>query len=449
MKRLKISLIAALSVVIIGLCGILAYGVAGGDAFGNDMRQSYRNAQLVLEEEIPAGGIDSISILYGMNDNDIYLYESEKDTIIVREYGSLEMSEKELSTIKVNGNRLEVRGARRSDSSSGFHLFYSGGFYNRHYAEVYLPRSYQGELLLETSSGEIASEMDIVLGKDCSVSSSSGDISFSSITADNVSVDTASGYVKMENINTNEGSSAGEISVRTSSGDVKLEELTGSTDIECSSGNVTVETIMGDAQVRTSSGNVDIKSLTGEMKTESSSGYLSIGTLTGNAQFKTTSGDIEVRHLDGDVQAMTASGNVQIPEGSGDRAISTSSGDIMAEGTEGSFQISTQSGYVRIGLEKGEGRIETSSGDVQLNLTELTGMLNVDCSSGYVDIRLADENEFEFTASTSSGDIVTFFDKNLIFSSRRNHAQGTYGANEQGNRIEIQTTSGDVRISEY
>ncbi|MCM1541105.1 MAG: DUF4097 family beta strand repeat-containing protein [Blautia sp.] len=449
MKSLKIGLIAALSVMIIGLCGVLAYGMAGGDVFRNNRRQSYGSAQLVLEEEIPLGDIDSISVLYGMNNNDVYLYESEKDVMIVREYSSQEMSERELSTIKVDGNSLEVRGGRRDHNRFGFYLFYSGEAYNRHYTEVYLPSSYQGELLLETSSGDIAAEMDIALEKDFSVSSSSGDVSFSSVTADNVSVNTASGYVKIENIDTNVDSSAGQISIRTTSGDVDLEELTGSTDIECSSGNVTVETITGDTQVRTSSGDVKIKSLTGEANTESSSGYLWIGALTGNAQLETASGDIEVGYLDGNVQATTASGNVQMPEGRGDRNISTSSGNIMAGSTEGSVQVSAQSGCVQIDLGKGEGSIETASGDVQLKLGELTGTLKVNCSSGYADIRLAAENEFDFMADTNSGNITTFFDNDLTFSSRRNHAQGTYGANEQGNRIEVETASGDVKVSKY
>ena len=100
MKSIKIGLIVALSIVTISLCGIFAYGMAGGDVFRRDRRQSYNNVQLVLEKEIPLEGIDSISILYGMNSNDVYLLESEKDAITVREYSSSELSENELSTVK-------------------------------------------------------------------------------------------------------------------------------------------------------------------------------------------------------------------------------------------------------------------------------------------------------------------------------------------------------------
>lgn len=448
MKSIRIGLIVALSVMAFGLCGILVYGMAGGDIFRVGARQSYSNAQLVLEKEIPLDGIESISVLYGMNSNDIYLYESEKDVIIVREYSSSEMSEKELSAVKVNNNFLEIKGARRNYGSFGFHLFgFNGGYYNRHYTEVYLPASYRGELLLETSSGDIISELDINSEKDVSVTSTSGDVEFPSVTADNVSVNTSSGYVEMDKIAAGADQSVGVISINTSSGDVKLGELAGKINIESSSGYLTLGTITGDTQLGTSSGDININEITGETKTESSSGCLTIGTLTGNAQLKTTSGDVEVRCADGDIQIMTNSGTVKIPEGSGSRTISTSSGNIVAGSTAGSFQIKSQSGDVQATIQKGEGSLETTSGDVQLSLEELAGTLNINSSSGYVDITLSDNNEFEFMTSTTSGDIMTFFDNDLTFSSRRNHAQGIHGANEQGNRIEIQTTSGDVRIS--
>lgn len=449
MKSIKIGLIVALSIVTISLCGIFAYGMAGGDVFRRDRRQSYNNVQLVLEKEIPLEGIDSISILYGMNSNDVYLLESEKDAITVREYSSSELSEKELSTVKADGNCVEIRGARRNDGRFGFFWFGNGGSYNRHYTEVYLPASYQGEFLLETSSGDIVSELAVRSEKDVSITSSSGDVEFPSVAAENVSVNTSSGYVKVEDIHAGTDSSAGEINIGTSSGDVDVKELTGRTDIECSSGNVTAKTITGDAQLKTSSGDINIEELTGEAETECSSGYLSIGTLTGNAQFKTTSGDVEVQYADGDVQTSTSSGSVMISEGSGDRRISTTSGSIMAGSTEGSFQVSTQSGEVQITVQKGEGSIETTSGDIQLSLEELAGTLNINSSSGYVSVTLSEENKFELAVSTTSGDIRTFFDNDLTFSSRRNNAQGIHGGNEGNNHIEIQTTSGDVEISKY
>ena len=449
MKGIRIGLIVVLSVMTVGLCGVLVCGITGRNIFWNPGRQNYKEVQLVLEKEISLDGIDSISIMYGMNSNDIYFYESENSALTIKEYSSSEMNDNELSTIKVNGSSLEVKGVRRN-YSDGFRLFWFNGYsYNRHYTEVYLPGSYHGEIMLETSSGDIISDFDLELEKEVSITSTSGDISFPSVAASNAEINTSSGNVRMDNIDTNVNGSVGEIHIRTSSGDVDLKELTGETDIESSSGYLTVRSITGNTQLKTSSGDINIKEITGETKVESSSGYQVIETLTGNAQFNTTSGDVSIQRMNGGTRIETTSGIVRILEGSGDRSLATSSGDIIVKGTEGNFQISTQSGNAQINMQKGAGSIDTSSGDIQLGLEELVGTLDIDSSSGYVDIKLSTENEFEFEADTSSGDIETFFDRDLNFSSRGHHAQGIYGANTQGNRIEIRTTSGDVRISKY
>lgn len=486
MKNLKIGLIAILSALIISLLVILAYGMAGRNLFGMGSRQDYGKVQLVLEEEIPLGGIDCISVLYGLNSNDIYLLESENDALTIREYSSHEMNAEELSTIKTEGNSLTVRGRARGYESTGFHLFNLGGaFYDRHYTEIYLPQSWQGELLLETASGNIASEMELYLEKDFSVVSTSGDVVFPSVTAQNISVYASSGNIRMEDLDTNVNDSVGNIDINTTSGDVNLNILTGKTVIGSTSGNLTVGTILGNAQLGTSSGDVNVGEITGETEADSTSGNLTIGTILGNAQLdttsgdmnigeitgetkadsasgnltikvlignlqvRTTSGDVNIQHIDGDVQANTVSGNASILEGSGDRSVTTSSGDVIVEGMEGAFLAHTQSGSVGIVAEKGTGSIETVSGDIRLELQELAGALSASSSSGFVSITLGVENEFDFTAETVSGDIVTFFDGDLTFSSKRNQAQGTYGGNGQGNRMEIQTSSGDVRISKY
>lgn len=444
-----------MSLLTAGLCGILLYGMAGGahNRFGGPGRPNYVDMQIVFEEEVPLDGIDSISVLYSMNSNDIYLYESEGDAVLVREYSSTEPGENELTTVRVNGGSLEVRGVRRNDVNSGFYLFYNGGYYT-HYTEVYIPASYRGGLLLETSSGDIVSNRNIASEKDFSAASSSGDVRLLSVAAANVSVTTSSGNVKMEDIaayaDGSEGEvSAGEISIRTSSGDVNLRALTGETRLESSSGNLTVGAISGNAQLKTTSGDMNLKELAGETMIESSSGYLTVETISGNAKIKTISGDVTVQCIDGNIQTVTSSGYVRILEGSGSRSISTNSGDIIVEGTEGSFQVDSQSGDARITMQKADGSIETISGDVRLELEELAGVLSINSSSGYINMKLSDENEFEFEANTSSGDIVTFFDSELHISSDKDYAQGVHGTNTQGNRVEIKTVSGDVRIVEY
>lgn len=450
MKNIKIGLIVLLCVIIVGLCGIFVCGVSGMKVFRGHERQNYNDVQLVLEEEIPLAGIDNISILYSMNSNDIYLAESEGDVVLIREYSSCELSESEVSTVKTNGSSLEVRGVRRNYSGMRFFGVFGPYYVNeRHYTEVCLPASFQGELLLETASGDITSDFDIKLEKTLSAASSSGDIHFLSVNADGISLSSSSGNVMTGDVITNIDGSSGEISIQTASGDMNLEELRGETKMESSSGEMTVDVIVGNARLGTASGDMIINEIQGEMIAESSSGNITVMAITGNSQIKTVSGDVEVRQMEGDARVTTSSGYVKILAGSGDRAVSTVSGDIVVTGSEGDFQADAQSGNIQMDIQSGEGSIGSTSGEIQLGLRELTGKLDINSISGSVSINLSTENEFGFTADTTSGSIMTFFDNDLEFSSRKKYAQGTYGVNMAGNQVEIKTTSGDVVVSAY
>ena len=113
--------------------------------------------------------------------NDIYIYESESDTITVKEYSEFKLTEDEISTVKVNNGRLEVAGKRKNQIG-----YYRGPFSftgGKFYTELWLPESYHGEISLETVSGDIIAEPAINLAKDFKAQSMSGDISLPVLTA--------------------------------------------------------------------------------------------------------------------------------------------------------------------------------------------------------------------------------------------------------------------------
>lgn len=402
MRSLKISLIVVLSIITLGLCGVLVYGMTGHHIYPN-ANKDYTGMHLVLEEEIPLDGIDSISVLYGMNSNDIFLYEGEGDSLIVKEYCEFDLDDEELSTVTVSEKSLEIKGKKRNHIGffQPFSIGYAGG-----YVKLWLPASYKGQLTLVTASGDIALEPELAIEEDFSASSVSGNLKISAISAENVDIASTSGDVQISQINTD-----GEINIATTSGDMQLQQLNGSADIS------------------------------------SVSGYIRAEAISGNIHLATTSGDIILQRVDGNADVSTTSGEVKIQEGSGDRSISSISGDILVKEMEGSFDISTTSGEVRVQAQEGQGKAETSSGDISVELSKLTGNLNMNSTSGDVNIKLPESDSFDFEANTSSGDINTFFDDNLKFSKKGNNAQGTYGTNKNGSRIDIDTTSGDVRIT--
>lgn len=372
MRNLKIGLLVMFCILTVFLCGIFAYGMTGHDIYrafrGGNYDRDYVGMHLVLEKEVPIDGIDSISVSYSMNSNDVYLYEGQGDMLTIKEYHEIGLNENELSTVSVNSSSIEIKGKRRSSRRFGAGFFHFG--YDSGYTEVWLPASYRGELALATSSGDIMSEMELVLEKDLIVASTSGEITMPGVTAGNVLLASTSGDVNAD-------------------------------------------------------------------------------TITGNVQIATTSGDITVQHIDGNATVESSSGNVKIMEGRGERSVSTTSGDVMLDGADGLWKIHTTSGEVWVKGQNDNGSIETTSGDVSLEIAELNGTLDINTSSGTVNMKLSQDSAFDFSADTTSGDIDTFFDDDLKFSKKGNSAQGTHGQDTQENSIQIGTTSGDVKIMRY
>lgn len=403
MRNVKIGLIVVLGIITLGLCGILVQGVRFGRYKSSDMYKGSTQMHLVLEKEVSLDGIDGIAALYEMNNNDVYIYEGEGDALTVKEYVNYEAEDKEISTVNVNGSLLEIKGKKRNNMSYRKAFFFS---YNSNYGytELWLPKSYKGDITIETASGDIKSKPDIAIDGMFEASAASGDITLPSILAKSMNIATASGNVKGDVFQ-------GKITIATASGDVNLTEL------------------VGDTQVGTASG------------------YINVGAIAGNVEFSSTSGDISVIKIDGDANVSSASGNVRIEEGSGKRNVSVVSGDVQLKGITDAFDISATSGEIDIKAQKGEGKIKTTSGDVSLELAELTGKLNVDTTSGEVDISLSEAISFDFKADTTSGDIDTFFDDSLKFSKKGNNAQGKVGTNPLNYIINVGTTSGDVRIT--
>ena len=432
MRKMKMVTLVLLCVLTAGLCGIFAYGMSGrGIYIGDQSYESYgADPKLVFEKEIPLDGIDTILVQYDMNNNDIYLYEGEKDVLTIREYNELDLKEGDLSTVTVTDNKVEVRGKRRNGKEFQVKLGRFGFRSVIGYTEVILPASYKGQLSLLTASGDIKRETAVVLDRGFRAETSSGDIMLPEITAENVSLKCVSGDIQVTSVKAGSSDLAGKISIATSSGDIDVDQLTGEMDIESTSGEITLKNLAGGTKIKSSSGGIESE------------------VITGNTWLETTSGDVTVQRIDGDVRAESSSGNIRILAGGGARTVGTTSGEIRLEDTAGAWEARSSSGDVSIRAQEGSGSITTTSGDIDLELGKLTGSLDIDSSSGWAKIRISADNAFDFRADTSSGDIGTFFDDDLNFSRKGDSARGTYGDNKAGSSIVVRTTSGDVQVTE-
>lgn len=250
--------------------------------------------------------------------------------------------------------------------------------------DVYLPAKYAGIMKVSTTSGYIDSDL-VLKFSDFSAASTSGDITLNEIYAEKVDVSATSGYISIQKVD-------GKRKISTTSGDIEVYGGSGDSYFSATSGYITIEKASGLMEVETTSGDIKIKNAKGDKNIEASSGYISL---------------------------VNSSGNIKA---------SSSSGDITVSDSNGAADISTSSGYI------------------ELELTEVTDDINLQASSGDVDVKLPKAFGFHFAASATSGDIDTSFDDKLSYNKDENNASGDIGDNLD-KQVQINTTSGDIRVT--
>lgn len=298
MKGLKITLIAVLSVVVVGLCVLLGYGLSRRDSVRWEIGSS--NAELVQEKQFSVEDIDKLNILYDKSSNDVTIYESDSSTVIVREFANFEVKDSELAEIKLSGSTLSVKGPKRVNNMVSVNRYM--------YTEIWLPAGYEGEISVKTVSGEISVDRELSLQKKLKLSSTSGDIATRNVTATQVSVASTSGEVRLGEV------TAEEIEISTTSGDVRLDKADGRLSATSTSGEVTVSDGSGERKVNTTSGDIRISGFDGKFSISSTSGEVTLEGQSGFGAANTTSGDVRlsVAQLTGDLDIDTSSGEVTL-----------------------------------------------------------------------------------------------------------------------------------------
>lgn len=442
MRRCKIVLIVLLGVIMLSLCAFIGIGIStgrgswngfgiqginvesidvgsievgfihtgdvsvgGSDVSGSQGRDRYftwnRNYPLVLEKEIPAEGIRSLKINYGMTFNDVLFYQGDGEDILIREYMSFTPKEGQISTVEQNGEELEVKGVRRNF----FSFFYVGS--QDAYTEIYLPADLAGSLedvSVKTVSGSVLSQIPLAQTGTFQVSTTSGDIFFPDVRAEKTKLSSVSGDIRLALAMTEK------------------------------------------AEFSTTSGDIMLDQASGEAVISSTSGEVRLWALEGGLRASTTSGDISLGQVKGDMNISTTSGEVRLQEGRGELDASSTSGDIRADSLEGAFRLDTTSGTLSIAKGSGFGKAGSVSGDIRIFLAELQGGLDISSTSGDVSLQFPEAASLSLRFGSTSGECRTFFDEELSFSKKGNKAEGRHGGGEHA--IDVSTVSGDLLISE-
>ncbi|MGC1870798.1 MAG: DUF4097 family beta strand repeat-containing protein [Acidobacteriaceae bacterium] len=157
----------------------------------------------------------------------------------------------------------------------------------------------------------------------------------------------------------------------------------------------------------------------------SASGDIADTGVGNGAKLITASGDIKASGLQGGFKVQTASGDIKIDgAGRGDAWAQTGSGDIDLKGVNGALAAETGSGTIKTaGTPSSPWKLQTGSGDIQLT----TGSAPMDLD-----------------ASTGSGDISA--PSSIAMQSSKDHHHVHAQLNGGGPEVRAATGSGDIRI---
>jgi hypothetical protein len=197
-------------------------------------------------------------------------------------------------------------------------------------------------------------------------------------------------------------------------------------------------------RAQTGSGWIEVKGLRGPARLSTGSGNILAEGIRQDVQANTGSGDVTLRDIGGPVRAGTGSGDVSVQNIDSDVRASTGSGRIQIAAARGRVESNTGSGNIRVTEATADLRARTGSGDITASGRPSGRFIwDLQAASGDIRLDLGPAANFRLSARTSSGRIVTAVPLTVEEQSRR-ALRARAGSGE--GRIEVRTTSGDIRI---
>jgi DUF4097 and DUF4098 domain-containing protein YvlB len=272
--------------------------------------------------------------------------------------------------------------------------------------DIYLPKAYSENLGIETSAARVDFDELNVSGLKCVTSS--GDVYGRSVKAENAELRTSSGRF--------------ELSIDCS-GDLQLES---------NSGDFVLNHVIARGVTRTTSSGVTTIS---DMECDS-------------LKYNADSGDLKILSLKAvNTSIESSAGRIEVNGSSTEKALAKSnSGDIVWEGLlSKSTGIVTSAGKVILKGSPGNLEHKSNSGDAVFDFDTFAGQVNIETSSGDVQIKLPQDSQFGLDYKSSSGNMtLEDFEITVKGPVEDNELSGNVG---NGNSmIKIRSTSGDAKI---
>ncbi len=250
----------------------------------------------------------------------------------------------------------------------------------------------------------------------------------------------------------------GTFDAETRGGSVDIEEIDGKVDVQTGGGSIRVEKIDGDAHLKTGGGSIRAKLVTGESDVESGGGSVRMEKVGKGLKLDTGGGSINVGEVGGDANVHTGGGTIEIGPVAKKLVASTGGGGVNVDGASGENKVRTGGGSVALKNITGSLSLKTGGGSISVELIP-NGTGNSSIATGGGDLRLyIPENakaSVEATLNVSWGwgssrkhyRILSDFKPEKFQQEEEDGSSfGSYTLNGGGDKIELETTNGNIEI---
>lgn len=198
------------------------------------------------------------------------------------------------------------------------------------------------------------------------VTNTSGNITASGLSGNVFDLQSNSGNINVDNINTN-------VKLHLTSGDLAATKIHGNVDAKTNSGNQTFDDVTGNMTVKSISGDLELSNVQGSLDVNTNSGNQRYNTIKGELKTGSISGDVDVLNMTGNSEINSNSGNIYLENYTGNPTMSSLSGDMNGKAVEliDSMQVKTNSGNVYMKLinqtDDLSFELESTSGNLYVN----------------------------------------------------------------------------------
>jgi hypothetical protein len=183
------------------------------------------------------------------------------------------------------------------------------------------------------------------------------------------------------------------------------------TELNTSGGNIGLSGLSGVQHFRTSGGNVDVKGVTGKITGKTSGGNIFLSQSNDAIDLRTSGGNIEANHCTGTIKLITSGGNLTLSSLDGTITAETSGGNLEADDIKGALTGSTSGGNLHLSGLSCNLEATDNGGTVEVEMKELKNYVNIDGSSGNVELKLPSGKGIDFKLSAdeiSTGSLTNF-----------------------------------------